>query len=83
MTEYVRYKNSTPNPDPRILNDLFAKERQAMAAETDAWETLAEARREARAAPQLADVSGNIPDLEKEEATELLEIGFGDVLQGR
>jgi hypothetical protein len=84
MTEYVRYKNSTPHPDPRILNDLFAKERQAMAAEADAWETLAEARREAgRPAPQLADVSGNIPDLEKEEATELLEIGFGDVLQGR
>jgi hypothetical protein len=55
-----------------------------MAAEADAWETLAEARREAgRPAPQLADVSGNIPDLEKEEATELLEIGFGDVLQGR
>jgi hypothetical protein len=84
MTEYVRYRSSTPNPDPRILNDLFAKERQAMAAEADAWETLAEARREAgRPMPQLADVSGDIPDLGKEEAATLLEVGFGDVLQGR
>jgi hypothetical protein len=63
---------------------LFAKERQAMAAEADAWETLAEARREAgRPMPQLADVSGDIPDLGKEEAATLLEVGFGDVLQGR
>jgi hypothetical protein len=33
--------------------------------------------------PQLADVSGDIPDLGKEEAATLLEVGFGDVLQGR
>jgi hypothetical protein len=67
--EWSKYKSSA-NPDPRTLDKLAEASRQAMAEQTEAWETLAEARREAgRPAPALTtpatDLKGTLPEIEK------------------
>jgi hypothetical protein len=69
MMETVRYK-ATANPSKTVLDKLAEAERQAMAEEVEAMETLYEARREAgRPAPprtnQASDLKGTQPDIQK------------------
>jgi hypothetical protein len=65
----VRYK-ATANPSQTVLDKLAEAERRAMAEQAEAWETLADARREAgRPAPppggQASDLKGTQPDLQQ------------------
>jgi hypothetical protein len=68
--KHVQYTKSA-KPDPRVVERLMQAMRDARSQETEAWETLQDARREAGrlAAPNMmrpSDLKGTLPEIEKQ-----------------